>query len=121
MGLCQKHLHLHLKRVFIVSVHLGNDSPVDPEVALTAECEGNHRMCNTYLSKLLILFICIKCKTPEHSSKNSKNSECNYMNMYSILNLNINFETGTHDGQDGCDILDDLQLVYSLCRVYSVY
>jgi len=75
-------LHLYLKRVCIVSVYLGKDSPMDPEVALTAEYEGSHRICNTHLPKL-ILFNCIKCKTPEHSSKNS---ECDCMNVYSILN-----------------------------------
>ena len=70
-------------------MYLGNDSPMDLEVALTAECEGNHRICNAHLPKLLVLFI--SNAKPLNTSKNSKYSECNCMKVYSILNCNINF------------------------------
>jgi hypothetical protein len=43
--LCVRNIHTYcLKRVCIVSVYLGKDSLRDPEVALTAECEGNQNM-----------------------------------------------------------------------------
>jgi hypothetical protein len=59
MGLCEKQMHLYLKKGVYeyCSVYLGNDSPVDSEVALTAECEGNCRICSTFTQVVSTIYL----------------------------------------------------------------